>query len=808
MAKSKRHLLHFPLGGIDKRSAYVDRPPYTTPVAVNVRPMDAYEGRARGGSRPMLQKAYTTQLGGGAPIKMLNSVTAVRNDGYRYFVDLFDEMTLSDQWEQASWIGASPKVLPGSLSLEEVLEGGLVLKTRSDLDSSKRYSVGLYLAPWDDYFHGEYRIHARMDDSVGGTPDPTDEGITATLLMEDNVGSFSGTLKRYSGNSEVGSTDFTVTASPLGASEAGWFLLQVSGDQITCWWRGNQLCSVDITGELTVYNGHRVGFSMKASDADAFGDHRVCLLHLFQFNYYSTESFEEYRKSLVAVSNGKLYIEDSVNRELQEADVNNPSLASDRTLQSAEWGQKLFIADHGEAKVSNTDGNGSVSGTDLTDAGVPDFTAIDPAIDTSADVCFIYDGDATVTTGSYNIVSVEVGKVVLDRDAGTGGCSYRIERGPKVFDPKTNTLSIWETESRDGGVKKLWIPPGCSLICRYHDALMLAGDRLDPHQWYMMRVGNPYDADYLADPDDPQKAVFGSNSEAGKVGEPITCLAPYKDDYVIMGGTNSLWLMRGHPAYNGAIDNLSDIAGVVSATSWCYGPEGELVFLSRDGIYIMGPGIDAMPIRFSREKMPRDLLNVDPQQNIVTMAYDVRDYGVHLFITPKDAGGNEYQTHYWLDWNNKSFYQVTTVDNYEPFSLYRYISDRLDESHVLVGGRDGYIRYFSNLVDREDGAGMDSEVWLGPVPMGRSLNEEGILEQVYVVMDNQSRTVVLSVHTGDSFEDCIQSDSRYSVVMAKGTNYIFRPHLRGVCFALKFTGVSRWAMEKVQVQYKPAGVLR
>ena len=61
--------LQFPLGGLDKRFSYRDQPPFTTPDCLNVRPNGTIEGRARGGSRSGLVKAYPQQLGGGEPIR-------------------------------------------------------------------------------------------------------------------------------------------------------------------------------------------------------------------------------------------------------------------------------------------------------------------------------------------------------------------------------------------------------------------------------------------------------------------------------------------------------------------------------------------------------------------------------------------------------------------------------------------------------------------------------------------------------------------------------------------------------------------
>ena len=74
--------LRFPVGGLNRRYAYRQQPPFTTPDALNVRPDGTIEGRERGGSRPGIGKAYAEQIGGDEyPIRMLNSVTVVSSTG-------------------------------------------------------------------------------------------------------------------------------------------------------------------------------------------------------------------------------------------------------------------------------------------------------------------------------------------------------------------------------------------------------------------------------------------------------------------------------------------------------------------------------------------------------------------------------------------------------------------------------------------------------------------------------------------------------------------------------------------------------
>jgi len=61
--------LRFPSGGLVKGTAFRSFAPYTTPSALNVWPIDPFEERRRGGSRPGISKVYTDHLAG--PVNMI-----------------------------------------------------------------------------------------------------------------------------------------------------------------------------------------------------------------------------------------------------------------------------------------------------------------------------------------------------------------------------------------------------------------------------------------------------------------------------------------------------------------------------------------------------------------------------------------------------------------------------------------------------------------------------------------------------------------------------------------------------------------
>lgn len=64
-----------PLAGLQENLAFEQKPPYSSPLLLNVRPYDTDEARARMGQRPGIVKYSDTQCGGDHPIVALCSIT-------------------------------------------------------------------------------------------------------------------------------------------------------------------------------------------------------------------------------------------------------------------------------------------------------------------------------------------------------------------------------------------------------------------------------------------------------------------------------------------------------------------------------------------------------------------------------------------------------------------------------------------------------------------------------------------------------------------------------------------------------------
>ena len=373
---------------------------------------------------------------------------------------------------------------------------------------------------------------------------------------------------------------------------------------------------------------------------------------------------------------------------------------------------------------------------------------------------------------------------------------YRIVRSAKVFDPKAETLTSLVSTS---GVA----PAGCRLVALYRDRIVWAGGDLLPHVWYASRQGDPYDYDYSQE--DSAAAIMAQSSIAGQLADPITALIPHSDECLIFGCYNSLWIMRGDPGYGGTLDQLSRKIGIVSSKAWCRTPDDMVVFLSADGLYVMPAGCAGFPSSLSRERLPDELLCLNSSRESIHLEYDTVHRGVHIFATKRDGSTSP---HWWFDWESKSFWRMSLQSDHEPFSVHERIAWD-DCPVVLIGGRDGFIRYFDRQFQVDDGNNQISSYCdIGPIHLDPDNFDEGVLTDLIGVLGDGSGDVNWSIRTGHSAQEAYNATATSSGTWTlDGMNTTSYPRIRGVSAFLRLSNnaSTRWFLERISAIVKPAG---
>ena len=383
-----------------------------------------------------------------------------------------------------------------------------------------------------------------------------------------------------------------------------------------------------------------------------------------------------------------------------------------------------------------------------------------------------------------------------------GGMVWQIGRLPQVFNPTAGTLAKLSPS--------YGLPPlNCPLACVYKGRLVLAGPG---PLWYMSYVRDATNWDYGANPADLQRAIAGPDTEGG-IGQPITALMPHSDQYLILACTDQLWVLNGDPAYGGQLQNLSRDVGCLGPNAWCALPDGSIMLLSRSGLYLVPPGAQQPPVEFSREKLPAELINIDPTANTISMVYDVYRRAVHLAITPNSGVAG---IDYWIDWPNQSFWPVVYgATTLQPASLFRYAAGAgaslPGASRVLLGGLDGYIRWYDETATQDDGHAFACSILFGPVrPAGPGW--EAQLITLTGETDAGSGAVSWGLFCDSTIQAIVAAvQASGSPLLAGswsgGLNHIAYPGCRGAALAVMLSGTGPWATESIWLQVRKGGKL-
>ncbi len=370
-----------------------------------------------------------------------------------------------------------------------------------------------------------------------------------------------------------------------------------------------------------------------------------------------------------------------------------------------------------------------------------------------------------------------------------GGKLYLADSSLMFYDPLTGIVS---DVIASAGV----IPTECPLICTYRDRIIMAKDNL----WYASRTSDPTDWDFGATMEDTGRAVAGATDFAGMIGQPIKAIIPFRDQYMIFACENSMWVLKEDPA-TGSMRCVSNEIGIIAPEAWALSPDGLMAFLSNDGIYI--GSIGQSPQRFSEERLPDELRNVDPAATNITMAYNPVERGFNLFVNDSSS--------WFVDIANKAIWRDSFNSTHFPLAISSTDDGGLRE--LVLGGSDGYLRKFSKESNTDDGIPFSSTVVIGPFRMSSNDVSDAMLAEIHGILADNSGTARWFLFSGNSAEECIDKTGTVHKAFTSGLwtsnrNRVVRTRSRGAWFAIRIEGNSRWSYEAIAVVGKQLGRLR
>lgn len=526
-----------------------------------------------------------------------------------------------------------------------------------------------------------------------------------------------------------------------------------------------------------------------------------------------------YRKRLCAAANNRFWYENS-EKPPRMVELEGLVLDTDIPLSMEEYQQKVYIVNGRIKKVvdfmntridvpelANYPARGSMVSQAITGAQmIVDYI--------SPDKTSIY--GRTISQEAF-----EIGYQL------TGGGIAAVAAA-NVTEPTTPHHYNWTTYAGDT-VFYGELTERATILKRYRNRLALSGNAADPHQWYLIRQDDPYDALYASE--DAQSPVAGQQSLAGKIGDIVTACIPYGDDYCIWGSVGALWVMRGDPAFGGSLDNLDDTVGVISKDAWCKDDRKNLYVLDTTGLYRIPYPLGRPEALVDEDVIPTftDDLKLNPTTQRIVLEYDQVRKGILISVTDIQAKTN---VNYWYDSVTRGFFPEVYPDEDSAYSLHFYNADEPEYRKLLIGCADGHIRTFDDK-QKDDDAGsladpsvqpVDSWALLGPIRISDGYDLYAVLNSLTFITaggkaggsipdsDNIEYAVFLDSTAEGVIEKCDANTSSFKgQVKAPGRSFQKRFRARGVFAAVRIGNANAgqtWGIERITGQAIRFGQVR
>ena len=768
--------LIFPLRGIDDGWAFGRQPEGSCPDASNVVPFDPISSRARGGQRWGTSKVFAAQHNGSNALQRITSMASAQTTS-----DITTSTVAVSGPLWTTYSGIPATFTPGYMFTGKgyTFSSGYHIKiTNTMQDGASIYYFGVMLrvnpAENDEF----YALRFAVQDLGAGAI------LSGTLYKSTTSGVETIDSDQTPNSALVNDALLTGLILDINVTAAGLVFVtlpNVSPD-----------LQLDFNPAMSSFGdydliGAAFSDNWEGGGEQSFSDFTITGADLSQ----SGRTFD-----LVAVSGGDIYA-GPIDGVLDLATSGTNAVNTTGRVDAQPFLGKVYFVDgdpaHYKLWTQSTDTVSTLTPTAGTlpigstetavsitavDAGNKKFTVAEDWSDRVAGDYFLVAG-STGNDGYYTLVSL------------TGS-------GPTV-------LTVTETVpdgTVDGTIQ--YQDQGCRMVKSYRGRLIMAGLYTDPQNWFMSAVDSPLDWNYGATVS-ATMAVAGNQTDTGKCPDIITCLAPFSDDLLVIGGDHTIWVMRGDPADRGRIDKISDQTGIAGPDSYAYDPNGIIYFFGSGTVWRMV--MDGAPEPLSRNRMDEAFRAINLTTNTVHLAWDNVRHGVHIFVVPRVEGAT---THYFWDERTDGFWKVAFPDAQGPTTAFSFNGDDPDDNALMLGGWDGYIRQIDSSATDDDGTAISSYVLYPPISAGGPMNNTR-LNQITAVLDTNSDDVLLTAYAEDTVQKAVESSTIRFVrtLTAPRTKIIAR--VAGNSIMLKLsnsTDETTWSIEHLIADVEVVGHTR
>jgi len=573
----------------------------------------------------------------------------------------------------------------------------------------------------------------------------------------------------------------------------------------------NEIYCIGAVGNIKVYNSS-LFLQRSASPSTAS-------LNDIQVVPYATPTDKTYSKKLISIAGNQVWYESAVDT-MSELTAANGAVECILPLEAIEAYQKLFIVngtnkkviDAVNTKINTADAGANPCTFGMTLTGgtsgaqmIVDY--VDGVTDNAAANVYGY----RTTTATFSS-----GETVTGTNSAGNAVSFvtsAAETAPTP--PHWYNWTVFGNDTTNYGT----MPSSSSLIALYRGRIVF-NDDLRPQAWYMTKVGNPFKIKYDYANDGDLSGLSFANNLVGVLGDILTALIAYKDDLLIFGCANSIWLLVGDPLASGQLAQITDTTGIWGSRAWCIDDKRNLYFFGNDGVYRMPISeTTSPPENISKTQLPELVKDWDLDKSLhrVKLSFDPVNYGILVTKTTLADGTCE---GYWYDLTAKGWFPESYPPSCGIFSSYFYPA--IDETYrkFLVGCNDGYIREFdwSTKNDATTSSTTAINSYLSIIkPLTNDDSKEGLLQSMNVVLAGGASSgafadtdaLSYALYKGNDAETVLEDiidDTATAFAFQSGTwtgtgeKDRIRPRMKGTYMGLKLynsTASQTFAIEKL-----------
>lgn len=421
--------------------------------------------------------------------------------------------------------------------------------------------------------------------------------------------------------------------------------------------------------------------------------------------------------------------------------------------------------------------------------------------------------------GGHLYIGNQTDGFTLVDEAGVGGDAYHVGNELSIIqagryfwivdgeNPLRRVNIDTEVLDEPGPTTAAPIPTTTRLLALYRGRLFHGRFAADPYNYYASKSGDFLDYDAA---DITQNGAFAGNNtqQAGLLGDTLIAMIPYGDVSMVMGMSSSMAVMRGDPKAGGSIDTVSREIGIVRPQAWARDPDGNLYFLSRDGLYAMQPG-GGTPKPMSRGRLDDTLGNINHATTKVMMTWDPGELGLKIYLMPL-FDNLPTRVVFW-EQRKDAFWPDLIAPGVGPTAAAPIAG--ADKRFVLLGCWDGFLRTLDENALTDDGEAIESFVDYPPMQFNGDMVDSKIVQSRYLFADNGTNFgATYSLRVATDAVTARTADISYSrTLTVGGYQGLDRHRERGACAILRVANSvlsKTWAIERTTLLVAPSGRVR